>query len=161
MTSRRKTIVVGCCACVALLAVVQVTTYVLWAETTMPLAGFRTLGFARPDAQYSFIVLQDGLWASLSERQRTVVKEHLSRHAENLYLTHADLPEGSIRTQGGLFEYVNGVSLNWQLEDAGLFWMKSGCGYAVSSMGAGGREDVYIWLLWGWARSYNRYTGAA
>ena len=161
MSARRRIVVLSCGACAALLAAVHVGTYVLWAESTMPLAGFRTLGFPRSDAHYSFIVLKGGLWESLPEGRRAALVEYLSRHADDIHLTPEDLPKGSINTYGDLFEYVNGVSVRWQLEDTGLFWMKSNCGYSMSSTGAEGRGDVHIWFLCGWVRLYNRYVYAA
>ncbi|MHC4249644.1 MAG: hypothetical protein ACYS9X_11005 [Planctomycetota bacterium] len=161
MTTRRKIILAVSCALISVVAIVQVTTYCLWADAAMPITGLKTLGFSEGGTERTYVVLQDGVWQSLSEEQRTSLRAYLSDATENIYLTHKDLPDGSIRTQGELFEYVGGTSLNWKLVASGPFWMTCQCGYGISSTGAEGREDVYVWFLWGWVRLYNKYRYAA
>ena len=51
--------------------------------------------------------------------------------------------------------YKDGCLLGWKCQGAGLFWMRSNSFHYRSELGAGGCEDLYIWLLGRWWRVWN------
>lgn len=96
---KAKKILVGAGIVFVLAAIVQITTYGLFAERTMPRAGLRSLYDYPLIAQSKFVLVEPWTWRKLSEVHQAELAGELTKDGQKLYRNFDDLPESSMMTE--------------------------------------------------------------
>ncbi|MBM4041582.1 MAG: hypothetical protein FJ290_24035 [Planctomycetes bacterium] len=87
--TKRKKIILGA---VAGLVLVEVVTYWLFAEQSMPVAAIRQLYDYRTRS-FSFILVPRRAWDSLTQGQKSALRRALARHSPVICFSEADVPQ--------------------------------------------------------------------
>ena len=76
--------------------VIQILTYKANAERTAPLAGFNSLGDFANLSHYEFVAFHKENWKTLTNAQQVAVKDLITPHVDDFYLSIEDIPDSDI-----------------------------------------------------------------
>jgi len=155
ISGRKRRIAFVAAGVAALLLLVQVLTYVFFAEAAMPRPVIRW-AWRREDAGSGFVCLSDRSLKALSPVHRHRLDEVLQQEFGTVYYGEADIPsEQWVLDPADASRRIglkNGWILRWLMSGRGLFWFSAESRYWVGNEGAGSKVETFVWFFGTWLR---------
>ncbi len=142
-------------AVASLILLVQVGTYLLFANASMPAVMVKFLPrYIEPSrGEIDFVCVYQPTWASLTPAQQRALDRALARHVGTIYHSEREIPPSRVLREfpGGL---KRGCFVWWEPHELGPFWFSATCWEATGGLAGSGTRAVFVWVLGFWVHAW-------